>query len=122
MARGFDFTRLQWKWVLASIVIFLIVQALLSVVFGVLGVLTFGIGFVLFLILKPLAYFLGGYLTAAISSGITLAEPAVGALIITLLGSAFDAPRLHAGAMLWALASSAVAFFAALVGAVFGED
>ncbi len=117
----FDFLHMEWAWVLGSIVIFLIAQVLLSVVFGLLGVLTLGIGFVLFIILKPVTYFVGGYLTGLLSKGVTLAEPAVGAVIMTLLGSFFDISRIHHSRLGWAIVSSIVAFVVALVGASMGE-
>lgn len=112
---------MEWKWVLGSIVIFFIAQLLLSIVFGILGVLTLGIGFVLFLIIKPVTYFVGGYLTGLFSEGVTLAEPAIGAVIMTLLGSLFDLSRIHQHRLGWAIGSSIVAFIVALIGAGLGE-
>jgi hypothetical protein len=121
MASRFDFGHMEWKWVLVSIVIFLVAQVLFSVVFGVLGILTLGIGFILFVIIKPVTYFVGGYLTGLLSPGVTLAEPAIGAVVITLLGSLFDISRIHHGRLGWAIISSIVAFIVALIGASFGE-
>ena len=111
----------NWRWFFYSMVIFFIAQAVLSIFFIVFGFFTFGLGFLLFLILKPLAYYLGGFVTAVLSPGITIREPAAGALTITVLGSVFDSSGTS-GLHLAALAvSGAVAYFCALWGARSGE-
>ncbi len=113
--------KLEWKWVGLSVLIFLVVQVVLSVVFGVFGLLTLGFGFLLFLIVKPLTYLLGGIATGYFSPGITIREPAVGAVIVSVVGIIFDASRSSGGAILWMIISGVVAFFLALAGAQIGE-
>lgn len=112
---------LHWKWILLSIGIFLVVQLLLSAAFGFFGIITLGIGFVLFVIIKPLTYFAGGFLSGLFSRGITILEPALGAAIMTFLGGLFDARWLLPHRLSWTIGSSAVAFLLALIGAVIGE-
>ncbi|HUX20713.1 MAG TPA: hypothetical protein VMW69_05690 [Spirochaetia bacterium] len=114
-------TLLHWKWILLSIGIFLIVQLFLSMVFGVFGVLTLGIGFVLFVVVKPLTFFGGGFLSGLFSKGVTILEPAIGAALITLLGGVFDARWLLPHRLSWTMGSSIVAFVVALFGAFLGE-
>lgn len=114
-------TRIEWKWVFASILVFLVIQVLLSVVFGVFGLLTLGFGFVLFLILKPLTYFIGGIVTGRMSPGVTIREPAIGAVIVSVAGIIFDAGRSGGGRVLWMIVSGIIAFLLALAGAQIGE-
>jgi hypothetical protein len=114
-------TRIEWKWVLVSIVVFLIIQVVLSVIFGVFGLLTLGFGFVLFIVVKPLTYFIGGIVTGRLSPGITIREPAIGAVIISVLGIIFDSTRAPAGRILWMILAGVVAFLLALAGAQIGE-
>lgn len=121
MASRFDFSNISWKWVFISIIIFFIAQLIISVIFGILGVVTLGVGFLLFLILKPLTYFIGGYITGKLSSGITLSEPAIGAVIVVILGTIFDASRAGFGEVFWAILSGILAYVFALLGAQFGE-
>ncbi|MBN1647209.1 MAG: hypothetical protein JW874_04180 [Spirochaetales bacterium] len=111
----------QFKWVLVSIVIMFLTQGLLSLVFGLLGVLTLGIGFILFLVIKPLTYFAGGYITGRVSPGITIIEPAIGAVVITVIGVLFDSHRLFAGRLLSLIISGVIACAAAIFGAALGE-
>ena len=113
--------KLEWRWVAMSVLIFVIVQVALSVVFGVFGLLTLGFGFVLFIILKPLTYFLGGIATGYFSPGITIREPAIGAVIVSVLGIVFDASRAGGSGLLWLIISGVIAFFLALAGAQIGE-
>lgn len=112
---------LHWKWILLSIGIFLVVQLLLSAAFGLFGILTLGIGFVLFVIIKPLTYFAGGFLSGLFSRGITILEPALGAALMTFLGGLFDARWLLPHRLSWTIGSSVVAFLVALIGALIGE-
>lgn len=112
---------IQWKWVLVSLGILLVGQVILSVSLTVFGILTLGFGFVLFIIFKPLVYFLGGLVTGWVSPGITVIEPAVGAFIISVLGILFDNTRFGAGRIVWAAISGVVAFVVALIGASIGE-
>jgi hypothetical protein len=113
--------RIEWKWVLVSIVVFLVIQVALSLVFGIFGVITLGFGFVLFVIVKPLTYFIGGIVTGRLSPGVTIREPAIGAVIVSVLGIIFDASRAAGGRILWMIVSGVIAFFLALAGAQIGE-
>ena len=90
-------------------------------VFGVFGVLTLGIGFVLFVVIKPLTFFAGGFLSGLFSRGITILEPALGAAIIAFLGGIFDARWLLPHRLSWTIGSSIIAFIVALIGAYLGE-
>lgn len=111
---------IQWKWVLISIVIFVILQVVFSVVFAIFGILTLGFGFLLFVILRPIVYFVGGYITGMLSPGITIKEPAIGALIVVILGTLFDST--HSTGLFWLIISAAVSYFCALWGAQLGES
>ena len=121
MAPQFDFSHINWKWIFISIVIFFIAQIIISIIFGIFGVVTLGLGFLLFIILKPLTYFIGGYITGYISPGLTMTEPAIGAVVIVILGTVFDASRARAGNIFWMIISGILAFFVALYGAYYGE-
>ncbi len=109
----------RFGWLLASLLVFAVVQAGLSVVIGIGGFLTFGIGWILYLILRPLAYFIGGLVTGAISPGITIREPAVAALVATIGGAFLDAGRQG---VIGLIIASVVAYAAALWGAQIGES
>ena len=114
-------TRIEWKWVLVSIIVFLVIQVVLSVIFGIFGLLTLGFGFVLFLVVKPLTYFIGGIVTGRMSPGITIREPAIGAVVISVLGIIFDSTRAPGGRVLWMIVAGVLAFLLALAGAQIGE-
>ncbi len=120
MSDKFNFHSIDWKWVFISMVIFFIIQIAVNIVFGVFGILTLGIGFILFIIAKPVAYFLGGFITGYISPGITLTEPALGAVFITVLGTIFDSFR-HPGRLFGMVIAGIIAFILALWGAYMGE-
>lgn len=113
--------KLQIKWILVSIVIMFITQGILSLVFGIFGILTLGIGFVLFLVLKPITYFIGGYITGRLSPGVTIIEPAAGAVIITVLGLVFDGFRMAGHSIIGLIISGVIACAAAIFGASLGE-
>ncbi len=113
--------KLEWKWIAISVLIFLVVQVALSIVFGVFGFITLGFGFLLFVIVKPLTYFLGGIATGRLSPGITIREPAIGAAIVSVAGIIFDASRSSVESILWMIVSGVVAFLLALAGAQIGE-
>ena len=110
---------LDWKWVGLGLVILLAVQVALNIIFTVFGLLTLGFGFLLFVIVKPVAYFLGGMLTGYVSPGITIREPAIAAVIIAVAGVIFDAGS--GGRILGIIISGAVALFLAIAGAQIGE-
>lgn len=112
---------LSWKWVLISMGIFFVSQIIVSVVFGLFTALTLGLGVVLFLIIKPVVYFVGGYITGRLSPGITIREPAIGAVIISVLGGLFDSGRFHGLGVIWIIIGSVIAYFCALAGAKMGE-
>jgi hypothetical protein len=111
----------QWKWVLASMGIFFVVQLVLNMAFVVFGLLTFGFGFLLFAIVKPITYFVGGLVTGRLSPGVTITEPAIGAVAITVLGTIFDATQVARGRVGWMILSSFIAFLLAMWGARVGE-
>lgn len=111
----------NWRWFFYSMAIFFAAQVVLSIFFVVFGFFTFGLGFLLFLVLKPLAYYLGGFATAVLSPGITIREPAAGALTITVLGSVFDSSGASGMHLAGLALSGAVAYFCALWGARSGE-
>lgn len=112
---------LQWKWIFVSILVFLAAQFALSLVFGFLGVVTLGIGFALFLIIKPVTFFAGGFVSGLLSRGITIVEPAIGAGTMTFLGGILDATWLLPRRISWVIGWSILAFVVALIGAFFGE-
>lgn len=112
---------IDWKWVAIGLVILLAVQFALSIAFTLFGLLTLGFGFILFLLLKPLAYFLGGILTGYVSPGITIREPAVAALIVSVIGVVFDVNRTVGGRIFGVIISGAVALVLAIAGAQIGE-
>jgi hypothetical protein len=112
---------LDWKWVGIGVIILLVVQFALSLVFGIFGLLTLGFGFLLFAILKPVAYFLGGLLTGYVSPGITIREPAIAAVIVAVAGILFDAGRTGAGTVLLMIISVVIALVLAVAGAQIGE-
>lgn len=113
---------IQWKWMLISILMFVVVQVVLNVVFTVFGVLTLGFGFILFIIVKPVTYFIGGLATGYLSPGVTLREPAIGAVVVAVGGTIFDATRASAGRVLWMIIAGVIAFVVALAGARVGEQ
>ncbi|MEM5948775.1 hypothetical protein WKV44_09515 [Spirochaetia bacterium 38H-sp] len=112
---------IDWKWVGISIIIFFIAQIIFSIAFSILGIMTLGIGFLLFLILKPVVYYAGGLITGYISPGITIKEPAIGAFIIAVLGIILDSRHFGIGRLILSALSGGLAFFLALVGASTGE-
>jgi hypothetical protein len=114
-------TSIDWKWVGLGLIILLAVQAALSLAFGLLGLLTLGFGFILFVVLKPVTYFLGGMLTGYVSPGITIREPAIAAIIAAVAGVLFDAGRSAGGRLIGIIISGAVALVLAIAGAQIGE-
>jgi hypothetical protein len=114
-------TRIDWKWVAIGIVILLAVQLALSITFTVFGLVTFGVGFLLFIILKPVTYFLGGLLTGYVSPGITIREPAIAAVAVAVIGVLFDVGSTAGGRLLGVIFSSILALILAIAGAQIGE-
>lgn len=117
----YDSGTIQWNWVFISMAIFFVAQVILGVVFTIFGVLTLGIGFLLFIIFKPIVYFIGGFITGKLSPGLTIKEPAIGALIMVVLGTIFDSSHSTSG-LGWLILSSIIAFGCALFGAQIGES
>lgn len=113
---------IQWKWIFISILIFVVIQVVLNVVFTVFGILTLGFGFLLFVIIKPITYLIGGIVTGLASPGITLREPAIGAVVVSIGGTVFDATRASSGRVLWMIVAGVIAFVVALAGARIGEQ
>lgn len=112
---------IDWKWVGVSVLVFMVTSALLKIVFGIFGILTLGIGFILFFVLKPVTYFIGGYITGYLSPGITIKEPAIGAIIVVIIDTIFDVRRIGSGRFIWIILTGCVAYFIALAGAKLGE-
>ena len=112
---------LNWTWVFISVLIFLVSQAVINTVFAIFGILTLGIGFILFIIAKPIAYFIGGYITGMLSPGLTIKEPAIGAAIVAVGGVLFDAGTMYPGRIIGLILSGIVAFILATAGAQMGE-
>jgi hypothetical protein len=112
---------IDWKWVFWGIIILLVVQFGVRIAFTLFGILTLGIGFLLYIFVKPISYFLGGLVTGLISPGITIREPAISAVIVTAVGIVFDVTRSVPGRILWLILSSVVAFILAVAGAKIGE-
>lgn len=113
--------RIDWKWVVISIVIFLVAQVVLNFVFTVFGILTLGFGFLIFLVAKPIIYFVGGYITGRASPGRTVLEPAIGAVVIVVAGTIFDAVQARPSGLVGTILSGLIAFFFAILGARAGE-
>jgi hypothetical protein len=112
---------IDWKWVLWGILILLVVQFGVRIAFTLFGILTLGFGFLLYMFVKPISYFLGGLVTGMVSPGITVKEPAISAVIVTAIGILFDASRTAPGRVIWLVLASIVAFVLAVAGAKLGE-
>jgi hypothetical protein len=111
----------QLKWIIISMVIISMVQILVSFVYGVFVVATFGIGLVLIFLVKPFAYFVGGMITGIISPGMPILEPALGAALITLLGALWDFRYFSGLKFFFLLVVTAVAFVLSMIGTRVGE-
>jgi len=117
----FNFSQINWKWVGISILIFAVAQIILGAVFGLIGILTLGLGFIIFSwLVKPLVYLVTGFVTGILSPGITLFEPAIGSLIATLVGSILHIFN-YRGGFFMIIFSGALAFIISLIGAYMGE-
>lgn len=109
------------RWMFISLAVFLVAQVAVNAVFKIFGILTFGIGFLLFFIAKPLAYFIGGYITGKLSPGITIREPAIGAVIIAVGGVLLERGLFGPGMLFNLILSAVIAYAVALFGARLGE-
>lgn len=112
--------KINWLWVGISMVLLLITQVVLSFVFFLLGVMTLGVGLLLFLVIKPVSFWLTGYLSGVLSPGVTIKEPAIGAAAATILGALFESSR-DSVSLFWTIVASLAAFGFALWGAQVGE-
>ncbi|MCG8569066.1 MAG: hypothetical protein MJB14_02895 [Spirochaetes bacterium] len=103
------------KWIGISMIIFLVAQIAVTILSPLIVIFTLGLGIFL---LKPITYFLCGLITGYLSPGVTIAEPAIGAVIITVVGLFLD--RGQHG-FFSVLIASLIAFFCAVAGAKLGE-
>lgn len=116
-----DSGSIQWKWVFISILIFFAAQLAVSVILFIVGLLTLGIGFILFIFLKPIAYFITGIVTGYLSPGITIKEPAIGAIVIAVLSLIWEIVKDGDGKIISTIIVGVIAYFVALTGAKIGE-
>jgi len=121
MSELFNVSKIDWKWVGISIVIFIVIQIILGIIFPLLGLVTLGLAFLFSFLIKPVVYLVGGFITGFFSPGVTIYEPAIGALISTVLGFIFEAGRRGKVGLFGLIISAAIAFTCAMVGATFGE-
>ena len=112
---------LQWKWVFISIGIFFLAQIAISIVMFIVGIFTLGIGFVLFIFLKPIAYFITGIVTGYLSPGVTIKEPAIGAVIVSVISLLYEIFKSGDGAIFSTIFVGIIAYFVAIAGAKIGE-
>lgn len=113
--------KLNIKWILISLVIFIIVQFVLGAALTLFSFLTFGLGAILFLVFKPLVYFIGGVIAGYLSPGVTIKEPAIAAIIVVVGGTLLESTHLGFGGFIAMAISGLIAFFAATYGAKIGE-
>ena len=104
-----------------SLLIFIVLQGILGILYPIIGVLTLGLAFLFSFLIKPVIYFAGGFLTGFISPGITIYEPAIGALISAVLGFILEGSRRGRLGILGLIISAIIAFICALAGATLGE-
>lgn len=115
------------KWVLISMVIYLVLEIVLAGVLGDMLRGTFRSHFLymqlnVFLLLG--SFFLGGLIVGAISPGIRIVEPALGAflsIVITFLYSFFTPSVFYRFSLTKLLIGGVIAFGVALIGANMGE-
>ncbi|MEM8560294.1 MAG: hypothetical protein AAGG50_20935 [Bacteroidota bacterium] len=117
----------SWGWMFASMAAFVGIELVLGALVG--GVLlgnafSYNLRFLLQGLLNVSSYFLGGLLIGALSPGLRLREPAVGAFLAVALMLSLTAltPFRFIGASGWKLLlGGGIAFALALVGAALGE-
>ena len=115
------------KWVVGSMVLFITIELLLG---GVVGTLVAGrftslsLRFLLQGLLNLVSYFIGGFIIGAVSPGLRILEPAVGAflsLALMLCLSLFTPYSFIQFSLTKMLVGGAIAFGLALAGARVGE-
>lgn len=117
MDKLFDFNKVDWKWVGISCIIFIVAQIILRAAVGIFGVITLGLGWLLFLVITPAVYLVGGFLTGYASPGVTLIEPGIGALVTVIVGTIL----FSSGGGISVIFGAVIAFIFALIGAYMGE-
>jgi len=115
------FTGINWKWVGVSVLFFLILQVILGILYPLIGILTLGLAFIFSFLIKPLIYFAGGFATGFLSPGITIYEPAIGALISSVIGFILEGSSKRGIGILALIISTVIAFICGLAGAALGE-
>lgn len=117
----------SWPWVLGSMCVFLVVEAVLGGIVGkyVLGrYLSHSFLFLTQGLLNLSSYFIGGVLVGLFSPGLRISEPALGAFfsVALMLGMSFFTPytfiRFSASKL---LIGGVIAYALALAGAKLGE-
>ena len=115
------------KWMLASMVIFIVVELFIGGLIGnfIVGrFVSLSLRFMLQGLLNIVSFFIGGFIIGLISPGIRIHEPAVGAFLsvsIMLCLSFFTPYSFIHFSFTKMLIGGAVAFFLALAGARLGE-
>jgi hypothetical protein len=108
----------KWNYVFMSILVFLVVEVLFNIVFGIFSILTLGIGSLLYFIVKPAVYYFGGLLVGYSSKAETIIEPAIGAALLTIAGALFSG---RSGFSIVYIIAAVIAFICAMIGAQQGE-
>ena len=70
----------------------------------------------MFIIIKPSTYFVGGFIASTLSPGETIIEPAVAALLISVVGGLMDSFRSEDVGLFGVIISSIFALIFALIG------
>ena len=115
------------KWVLLSVLIYIIAEIVLGIWVGGMVVgkyMSLSLRFMLQGILNLVSYFVGGFIIGLISPGLRIYEPAAGAFLavsLMLLLSFFTPYRFIQFSMTKMLVGGGIAFFLALAGARLGE-
>ena len=117
----------SWSWVLASMCVFLVVEAVLG---GIVGKYMLGryqshsFWFVTQGLLNIISYFIGGIMIGLLSPGVRIAEPALGAFLsvgLMLTLTLFTPYSFIAFSLTKLLIGGAIAYTLALAGARLGE-
>ncbi|MEM6784189.1 MAG: hypothetical protein AAF624_10710 [Bacteroidota bacterium] len=117
----------SWGWTFASMAAFVGIELVLGALVGELllgNAFSYNLRFLLQGLLNIASYFLGGLLIGAVSPGLRLREPAVGAALAIVLMFSLTAltPFRFIGATGGKLVlGAAIAFCLALIGAALGE-
>jgi len=122
-----DKTSFSKKWMVFSMIVFIVVELILGGVLGNLLIGRFtsiGLNFLLKGILYLLSFFVGGLLIGVVSPGIRMVEPAVGAFLsvaLMLCLSIFTPYRFIQFSLTKMLIGGGIALILALYGANLGE-